>query len=107
MRAHYAHTAKALDVQVEPGTEFWGWGGCTLGARPAPILHAMTLFCKDASYERISKEDEGDEDGVIRQGEDPTELGERSGVPLQRRRFRDNDKSATRGKHRPSRTSSS
>jgi hypothetical protein len=32
MRAHHAHTAKALDVQVEPGTEFWGWAGRTLGA---------------------------------------------------------------------------
>ncbi|MFD9283637.1 hypothetical protein ACFWD7_41425 [Streptomyces mirabilis] len=31
MRAHHAHTAKALDVQVEPGTEFWGWAGRTLG----------------------------------------------------------------------------
>ncbi|MFJ2565743.1 hypothetical protein ACIO02_22775 [Streptomyces sp. NPDC087568] len=32
MRAHHAHTAKALDVQVEPGAEFWGWAGRTLGA---------------------------------------------------------------------------
>ncbi|MFE4540467.1 hypothetical protein ACFRKB_36270 [Streptomyces scopuliridis] len=32
MRAHHAHTAKALDVQVEPGSEFWGWAGRTLGA---------------------------------------------------------------------------
>ncbi|MCX4428958.1 hypothetical protein [Streptomyces mirabilis] len=32
MRAHHAHTAKALDVQVEPGVEFWGWAGRTLGA---------------------------------------------------------------------------
>ncbi|MFJ9668789.1 hypothetical protein ACIRPP_29975 [Streptomyces sp. NPDC101219] len=32
MRAHHAHTARALDVQVEPGAEFWGWAGRTLGA---------------------------------------------------------------------------
>ncbi|WP_328983100.1 hypothetical protein OG258_53545 [Streptomyces mirabilis] len=32
MRTHHAHTAKALDVQVEPGAEFWGWAGRTLGA---------------------------------------------------------------------------
>ncbi|MGW7544452.1 hypothetical protein ACWGKQ_25620 [Streptomyces sp. NPDC054770] len=32
MRAHHARAAKALDVQVEPGTEFWGWAGRTLGA---------------------------------------------------------------------------
>ncbi|MFD4956270.1 hypothetical protein [Streptomyces sp. NPDC058451] len=32
MRAHHAHIAEALDVQVEPGAEFWGWAGRTLGA---------------------------------------------------------------------------
>ncbi|WP_234317221.1 hypothetical protein [Streptomyces sp. NRRL WC-3744] len=32
MRAHHALAAKALDVQVEPGAEFWGWAGRTLGA---------------------------------------------------------------------------
>ncbi|MBG7702434.1 hypothetical protein HCJ76_31240 [Streptomyces sp. MC1] len=32
MRAHHARAAKALDVQVEPGAEFWGWAGRTLGA---------------------------------------------------------------------------
>ncbi|WP_257040196.1 hypothetical protein [Streptomyces sp. OK228] len=32
MRAHHARAAKALDVQVEPGGEFWGWAGRTLGA---------------------------------------------------------------------------
>ncbi|GHE68923.1 hypothetical protein [Streptomyces capitiformicae] len=32
MRAHHAHTGQALDVQVEPGAEFWGWAGRTLGA---------------------------------------------------------------------------
>ncbi|MDX2993362.1 hypothetical protein [Streptomyces scabiei] len=32
MRAHHAHIAKALDVTVEPGVEFWGWAGRTLGA---------------------------------------------------------------------------
>ncbi|MCT9011591.1 hypothetical protein [Streptomyces rhizosphaerihabitans] len=32
MRSHHARAAKALDVQVEPGGEFWGWAGRTLGA---------------------------------------------------------------------------
>lgn len=32
MRARYARAAKALDVRVEPGGEFWGWAGRTLGA---------------------------------------------------------------------------
>jgi hypothetical protein len=32
MRAHHAHAAQALDVQVEPGGKFWGWAGRTLGA---------------------------------------------------------------------------
>ncbi|MFB7457103.1 hypothetical protein [Streptomyces sp. NPDC056188] len=32
MRAHQARAAKALDVQTEPGGEFWGWAGRTLGA---------------------------------------------------------------------------
>lgn len=32
MRAHHARAAKALDVRVEPGGEFWGWAGRTLGA---------------------------------------------------------------------------
>ncbi|MET9865236.1 hypothetical protein ABZZ16_03340 [Streptomyces sp. NPDC006386] len=32
MRAHHARAAKSLDVQVEPGGEFWGWAGRTLGA---------------------------------------------------------------------------
>ncbi|MFE0133796.1 recombinase family protein [Streptomyces sp. NPDC059037] len=61
----------------------------------------MTLFCKGATYERISKADEGDEDGVIRQGEDTSELAARREIPIDSRRFRDNDKSATHGKHRP------
>ncbi|MCX5183014.1 recombinase family protein [Streptomyces sp. NBC_00268] len=61
----------------------------------------MTPFCKGASYEGISKADEGDKDGVIRQGEDTAELAERRGIPLQGSRFRDNDKSATHGTHRP------
>ncbi|MGV4984580.1 recombinase family protein [Streptomyces sp. NRAIS4] len=54
-----------------------------------------------ATYERISKADAGDEDGVIRQGEDTAELAQRRGIPIQGRRFVDNDKSATHGKHRP------
>ncbi|MGW1728054.1 hypothetical protein ACWCQK_34785 [Streptomyces sp. NPDC002306] len=32
MRAHHAHTAQTLGVQVELGGEFWGWAGRTLGA---------------------------------------------------------------------------
>jgi hypothetical protein len=32
MRTHHARAAKALDVQTEPGGEFWGWAGRTLGA---------------------------------------------------------------------------
>ncbi|MEU4490190.1 hypothetical protein AB0H94_35865 [Streptomyces purpurascens] len=31
MRAHHARAARALDVQTEPGGEFWGWAGRTLG----------------------------------------------------------------------------
>lgn len=65
----------------------------------APILLAVTPFQRGATYERISKAD--DEDGVIRQGEDTSELAQRRGIPIDGRRFRDNDKSATHGKHRP------
>ncbi|MFM9457149.1 hypothetical protein [Streptomyces europaeiscabiei] len=32
MRARHARAAQALDVRVEPGGEFWGWAGRTLGA---------------------------------------------------------------------------
>ncbi|WP_432030810.1 hypothetical protein [Streptomyces sp. 1222.5] len=32
MRAHHARAAKALNVQTEPGEEFWGRAGRTLGA---------------------------------------------------------------------------
>ncbi|MET7988961.1 hypothetical protein [Streptomyces sp. NPDC005281] len=32
MRVHHARAAKRLAVQVEPGGEFWGWAGRTLGA---------------------------------------------------------------------------
>ncbi|MGW1784534.1 hypothetical protein ACWCQQ_36270 [Streptomyces sp. NPDC002143] len=32
MRAHHARAAKALDARIEPGGEFWGWAGRTLGA---------------------------------------------------------------------------
>ncbi|KND39129.1 hypothetical protein IQ64_37150 [Streptomyces stelliscabiei] len=32
MRAQHARAAKALDVQIEPGSEFWGWAGRTLSA---------------------------------------------------------------------------
>ncbi|MEH0551244.1 recombinase family protein [Streptomyces sp. B21-101] len=61
----------------------------------------MTPFSKGATYTRISKADTGDEDGVIRQGEDTEALARQRGIPLQDRRFQDNDKSATHGKHRP------
>lgn len=61
----------------------------------------MTLFQRGATYERISKADDGDEDGVIRQGEDTADLAARRNIPIQGRRFSDNDKSATHGKHRP------
>jgi len=61
----------------------------------------MTPFSKGATYERISKADDGDEDGVIRQNEDTGALATQRGIPLGARRFRDNDKSATHGKHRP------
>ncbi|WP_328835040.1 hypothetical protein [Streptomyces europaeiscabiei] len=29
---HHVRAAMALDVQTEPGGEFWGWSGRTLGA---------------------------------------------------------------------------
>lgn len=32
IRSRHARAAKALDVQTEPGGEFWGWAGRTLGA---------------------------------------------------------------------------
>lgn len=32
MRDRHARAARALDVRVEPGGEFWGWAGRTLGA---------------------------------------------------------------------------
>ncbi|WP_307060990.1 hypothetical protein [Streptomyces sp. B3I8] len=31
MRSRHARAAQALDVRVEPGGEFWGWAGRTLG----------------------------------------------------------------------------
>ncbi|SMF41268.1 recombinase family protein, partial [Streptomyces sp. Amel2xC10] len=61
----------------------------------------MTLFQRGATYERISKADDGDEDGVLRQGEDTQGLAKQRGIPIEGRRFRDNDRSATHGKHRP------
>ncbi|GAB2714872.1 recombinase family protein [Streptomyces bullii] len=61
----------------------------------------MTPFQRGATYERISKADDGDEDGVERQHEDTTELAQRRGIPIEGRCFRDNDRSATHGKHRP------
>ncbi|MGW3631869.1 hypothetical protein ACWD7F_17165 [Streptomyces sp. NPDC005122] len=32
MRAHHSHAAHALSARTEPGAEFWGWAGRTLGA---------------------------------------------------------------------------
>ncbi|MET8693275.1 hypothetical protein ABZV65_12125 [Streptomyces bauhiniae] len=32
MRAHHLRAARALGVELEPGSEFWGWAGRTLGA---------------------------------------------------------------------------
>jgi len=32
MRAHHHRAAKALAAELEPGGEFWGWAGRTLGA---------------------------------------------------------------------------
>ena len=32
MRAHHARAAKVLNAHTEPGGEFWGWAGRTLGA---------------------------------------------------------------------------
>ncbi|MFD4787782.1 hypothetical protein ACFWN1_12170 [Streptomyces sp. NPDC058459] len=32
MRAHHLRAAHALGVELEPGNEFWGWAGRTLGA---------------------------------------------------------------------------
>ncbi|MFD8915034.1 hypothetical protein [Streptomyces sp. NPDC059575] len=32
MRAHHARAAHALGAELEPGAEFWGWAGRTLGA---------------------------------------------------------------------------
>lgn len=44
-RAHHAHTEKALDVQVEPGAEFWGWAGRTLGA-PARTATGVSVWLR-------------------------------------------------------------
>ncbi|MCX4461453.1 hypothetical protein OOK58_01930 [Streptomyces sp. NBC_01728] len=41
MRAHHALAAKALEVQTEPGGEFWGWAGRTLGARARTAAGAL------------------------------------------------------------------
>jgi len=32
MRGRHASAARALDVRTEPGSEFWGWAGRTLGS---------------------------------------------------------------------------
>ncbi|MFE9763815.1 recombinase family protein [Streptomyces sp. NPDC005808] len=62
----------------------------------------MTPFQNGATYNRISKADVGDEDGVIRQGEDTAALALRRGIPVaDQHRYVDNNISATSGKHRP------
>ncbi len=45
MRAHHARAAKALDVRVEPGGEFWGWAGRTLGA-PARTASGQSAWLR-------------------------------------------------------------
>ncbi|MFD4551403.1 recombinase family protein [Streptomyces sp. NPDC058466] len=61
----------------------------------------MTLFRSGATYCRISKDDEADEDGVTRQSEDTAALADRRDIPVtDTHRFVDNDVSATQGKRR-------
>ena len=61
----------------------------------------MTPFRKPASYARISKDKTGEELGVQRQDQDTEALRARHGLPPIRRRFVDNDLSATKGGPRP------
>ncbi len=61
----------------------------------------MTLFRNPASYARISKDKTGEELGVQRQDQDTDALQTRHGLPPIRRRFVDNDLSATKGGPRP------
>jgi site-specific DNA recombinase len=64
------------------------------------IVAWVTLFRNPVSYLRISKDRAGEELGVQRQGEDTDALAERNGLTI-RRRFTDNDRSATHGGPRP------
>lgn len=64
------------------------------------IVSRVTLFRNPVSYLRISKDRAGEELGVQRQGEDTDALAGRNGLTI-RRRFSDNDRSATYGGPRP------
>ena len=48
MRAHHALAAEALAVQTEPGREFWGWAGRTLGA-PAHTAVGAPVWLRPVS----------------------------------------------------------
>ncbi|MEU3792458.1 hypothetical protein AB0F07_22080 [Streptomyces fructofermentans] len=45
MRVHHTRAAKALGVRVEPGEEFWGWRGRTLGA-PARTAAGLPVWLR-------------------------------------------------------------
>ncbi|HEV3058988.1 MAG TPA: recombinase family protein [Vicinamibacterales bacterium] len=60
----------------------------------------MALFSNPASYARISKDKAGEELGVQRQNQDTDALATRHGLTI-KRRFVDNDRSATYGGPRP------
>lgn len=64
------------------------------------ILALVTLFRNPVSYARISKDKTGEELGVQRQDQDTDALAARHGMTV-RRRFVDNDLSATHGGARP------
>jgi site-specific DNA recombinase len=62
----------------------------------------MTRFRKGATYQRISKDRTGEEQGVQRQGEDNDALATARGIPVDDgHRYVDNDLSATKGGKRP------
>lgn len=64
------------------------------------MLASMALFSNPASYARISKDKAGEELGVQRQDQDTDALAARHGLTI-KRRFVDNDRSATYGGPRP------
>ncbi|MGW2827355.1 hypothetical protein ACWC24_41245 [Streptomyces sp. NPDC001443] len=58
MRAHQVRAAQALDVQTEPGEEFWGWAGRTLGAPArtatgAPVWLRLVSAPKDKASGKL------------------------------------------------------